>query len=278
METEGEYFDFNIIRSFIKIPDLNLFTTYLKEVYKDLADRIEANKKKGISRITFLDYIKLPVFIGEKLFNSLDFDNDTYLNSKEFIDGLCRLYIGNFDQTVELIFNIFDFDKDGFINKGDIKILLSYLPLKTDKTKVEYKFQMDSLDEIDEILSHTFQNGKEAIKLDEFIKVIENKKSDVYLQLLCFLYQKKPFNEANINMLKVYRRKSMPDVNQEKLFLSPQVTKRIPSPNRKSVFSPAESFMKINLKSLCGDDEDGLSGGKIIFLIFVYIFYEFNEI
>src|SRR4051812_26219749 len=108
METE-EFVDFNNIRSFINIPDLNLFTTYLKEVYKDLADRAESNKKKGISKITFLDYIKLPVFIGEKLFNSLDIDNDTYLNSKEFIDGLIKLYIGNFEQTVELIFNIFDF-------------------------------------------------------------------------------------------------------------------------------------------------------------------------
>jgi tRNA A-37 threonylcarbamoyl transferase component Bud32/Ca2+-binding EF-hand superfamily protein len=250
-----EFVDFNEIRAFNKIVDIALLTTYLKEVFKDLADRAESNKKKGISKITFLDYIKLPVFIAEKLFNSLDQDNDTFLNSKEFIEGLGKLYLGTFEESVDLIFNIFDFDKDGVINKGDVKLLLSYLPLKTDRLKIEYKYQMQSLNEIDEILSYTFLNEKETMKVNEFIKVTECKKSDVYLQLLCFLYQKKPFNEENIKMLKghYHRRKTAPELN-ENSYMSPQQTKRIPSPNRKSVFSPAESMLKINLKSALTHD------------------------
>ena len=163
-----EFVDFNQIRAFSSVIDIALLTTYLKEVFKDLADRAESNKKKGISKITFLDYIKLPVFIAEKLFNSLDQDGDNFLNSKEFIDGLSKFYLGTFEESVELIFNIFDFDKDGVINKADVKLLLSYLPLKTDKLKIEYKYQMQSLEEIDEILSHTFLNEKETMKLCEF--------------------------------------------------------------------------------------------------------------
>lgn len=245
-----EFVDFNQIRAFSSVIDIALLTTYLKEVFKDLADRAESNKKKGISKITFLDYIKLPVFIAEKLYNSLDQDGDNFLNSKEFIEGLSKFYLGTFEESVELIFNIFDFDKDGVINKADVKLLLSYLPLKTDKLKIEYKYQMQSLEEIDEILSHTFLNEKETMKLCEFINVIESKKSDVYLQLLCFLFQKKPFDEENIKMLKghFHRRKTAPELT-DKCYMSPQQTKRLPSPNRKSLFSPADSMLKINLKS-----------------------------
>lgn len=258
METE-EFVDFNKIREYIKVNDLNLLAMYLKEVFKDLADRAESNKKKGISKITFLDYVKLPVFIAEKLFTSLDNDRDGFLSSKEFVEGMCRLYLGNFEQTVELIFDIFDFDKDGQITRGDVKVLLSYLPLKKDNLKVEYKFQMESLDEIEEILNHTFPKGRESLKLEEFTKVIEFNKSDVYLQLLCFLYQKKPFNEENVNMLKLYRRKSLQEMStNDKMFLSPQTVKRLPSPNRKSVFSPAENFLKITLQSLDSEESPNI--------------------
>jgi Ca2+-binding EF-hand superfamily protein len=236
MEPE-EFIDFSSIRGQYSY-DSNLFSSYLKEVYKDLADRAESNKKKGISKITFLDYIKLPVFIGEKLFNSLDLDSDGYLNSKEFIEGLVKVYMGDFEQSLEIIFNTFDFDKDGVINKADVKLLLSYLPLKTEKSKVEYKFQMESLEEINEVLKHTFHNDKETMKLDEFIKAIEYKKSDVFLQLLCFLLQKKPFNDDNVKMLKLSRRAS----HEVSPTNSPS-PKRIPSPNRKSLFLPSILFL-----------------------------------
>ena len=37
---------------------MTLFVSYLKEIYKDLAERSEIDKKKGINKITFYDYIK----------------------------------------------------------------------------------------------------------------------------------------------------------------------------------------------------------------------------
>jgi len=245
-----DYFEFEKLRKFINIQDPNLMNTYLKEVFKDLSDRAESNKKKGISKITFLEYMKMPVLLAEKLFNAFDEDGDGFLNLKEFVDNLILLYLGNFKETIGIIFKILDFDKDLIINKGDAKLLLSYLPLKSDKEKVEYKFQMDSLEEIDEIVKTTF-GSKDQLKEDEFMDIVENKKSDIYLQLLCFFYQKKPFNEQNINMLKVYRRKT---TNEGEISIgSPSPDqKRIRSPNRKSFLSPAEAVLKI---SLCGEDD-----------------------
>ena len=253
MESQ-EYINFESLRKFINIEDQSLLTTYLKEVFKDLSDRGDSNKRKGISKITFLEFIKLPVFIAEKVFLSFDSDNDGFLSLKEFVDSLASLYLGDFNETIKIIFNIFDFDKDGVISKGDIKILLSYLPLKVEKNKVEYKFQMESFEEIDQIIKQTFSIS-DNLKFEEFKTIIETKKSDIFLQLLCFLYFSKPFSDSNINMLRSYKRKP----SEIRSSYSPVVSspvKNLPSPNRKSIFSPVDQILKLNLVENDEEEDD----------------------
>ena len=227
---------------------MTLFVGYLKEVYKDLADRTE-DKKKGISKVTFYDYVKLPIFIAEKLFSALDTDNDSLLNAREFVEGLQDLYMGDFETTFEIIFNLLDFDKDGKINKDDVRVLLSYLPLKTDNSPIEYKIQMESQSEIDDILNSTFER-KALLNIEEFRAVVENRKSDVYLQILCFLYQKKPFKNQNITTLKASKKKVTfftPRTKASSPNIIPGVgtpSKKLLTPNRKSTLSPAEAFIR----------------------------------
>ena len=244
----SHFVDFESLQNSLGITNMTLFVGYLKEIYKDLAER--GDKKKGISKITFYDYIKLPILIADKLFNALDIDNDSYLNSKEFVEGLQDLYMGDFEITLEIIFAILDFDKDSKIERDDVRLILSHLPLKTDSTTLHYKYQLESLNEIEDILKCMFEPDEDTLTLDEFKLIIENNKSDVYLQLLCFLYMKKPFNSQNIHPLG----KSTKSVN----FCSPLNTKSSPNlingnkssskklltPNRKSTFSPAEAFIK----------------------------------
>ena len=157
MEEDKQYIDFNEIKQYVKVKDEKLFLLYLREIYKDLADRDESNKKKGILKMIFFDYIKLPIFISEKLFTVFDKDKDGFLNQKEFIFGMNRLYNSNFDETVKLIFEILDFNHDELIEKDDVKMMLGLLPLKTDKSKnkIKYKYQMESLEEIQEIINCT---------------------------------------------------------------------------------------------------------------------------
>ena len=256
---EFEYITFESLQKMIGVTDINLFVIYLKEIFKDLASRNDSTIKKGISKSTFYDYIKIPIFISEKLFSALDQDNDGYLNASEFVEGLKNLYTGDFDKTLSIIFDMLDFDKDGEINKDDTKILLSYLPLKTDNSKFQYKFQMDSLNEIDQIINLTFKS-KKTLWLTDFKSSVETQKSDIYLQILCFLYLQKPFNPEAVNTLqasrkrcssfKQPRKKSNPDIikglkefhdtneggsNNQTLLLTP---------NRKSALSPLISFLK----------------------------------
>ena len=68
--------------------------------------------------------------------------------------------MGDFDSSLDLIFKLLDFEKKKKITKEDKKVILSYLPIKTDNTQIEYKFQMQSLNEIDEILDKIFGKKK----------------------------------------------------------------------------------------------------------------------
>ena len=254
---QKEFIDFNEIKKIISVENEELFLVYLKEVYKDLADRNEANRKKGIMKIVFFDYLKLPMFISEKVFTVFDEDKDGFLSSKEFILGMNKLYNGSYQDTIKLIFDILDFNHDGFIEKDDAKMILCLLPLKTDRSKVEYKYQMQSLEEIGEIINSTFGKLKK-LNLEEFKNMVEKHKSDIFIQIICFLYQKKPFTENNINVLKASK-KTVPN---DLILQTPQVKKKennifLPSPLKSTYLSPASTFLQsINIGESAGLEEE----------------------
>lgn len=254
MNIDQQFIDLNLIRKLVEISDINLFPLYLKEVYKDLIDRAESQKKNGITRIVFYDYMKLPIFISDKLFSALDRDNDGCLNLKEFIDGLYLLYYGNFKQNAKVIFNIYDFDKDGIINKEDIKILFSYLPLKNEEKQIE------SLYEIDNILS--LVKFDQNFNFNRFIETIEKVKSDIYLQILCFLYEHKPYVIENVEACKCLPKykeilQSMnTGISIEELVIGSPAIKplqsifdyenvNLSSPSKTTIFKPVDSILKM---------------------------------
>lgn len=234
-----EFVEFQKIKEYIQIKDVSNFMEYLREIYKDLSSREEEAKTLGISKIPFLDYIKLPIFVGEKLFNSFDLDKNNHLSLNEFLTGMKNLYLGNFEETALQVFKILDFDLDGFVLKEDTKILLTYLPLKNEASK-SYKYQMESLNEIEKIVNETFNKNKK-ISFTEFLYTIEKVKSDVYLQILCFLYQNKPFKEETFSKVALFKKRNSLEIKDLKT-LSPIINKRIISPNKKTTLSP---FLKL---------------------------------
>ena len=235
-----EYIDFEKIRSTLKI-DKGLFAIYLKEIYKDLSDRDSEFKKSGITKITFYDYIKIQIFIAEKLFQTMDKDNDGFLNFKDFSEGMTSLYISNFEESSKFIYELYDFDRDGVINAGDVKMILSHLPLKNTNSNSEYNHQLESLNEIDDILNKTFV-VTQSLTYTEFTKIIESKNSDIYFQLLFFLFEKKPFTDYNINVYKNSPKK-MKFENLDNI--SPaNKSKPLLSPSKRFFLSPADNFLK----------------------------------
>ena len=217
-----DYIPFEAIQESLGISDQFLFKKYLQEIFVDLSTKVNNSKNKYISRITFYDYVKLPIFISEKLYNSFSiYENQIGLTENEFVNGFFNLYSGTFQDTAKIVFNILDFDKDGIIHKEDVKIILSYLPLNDESESIEknndslkkiFRSQMKSLEEIDELLNITFDKFENEMNFEQYIDIIQNEKSDVYLQIILFLYQKKPFNHKNIESLKLkYKEKDDED-------------------------------------------------------------------
>ena len=251
-----DYITFETLHEYVGIEDSNLFKNYLHNIFMDISIYDEKHNKKLINKISFYDYMKLPIFIAEKLFNSFDRDNDNNLEEKDFINNLIKLYCGTFYQTTEIIFNLLDYDKDGKIQKDDVTIMLSFLPLSNneyDNNEIYEEKQRNSRKEINEIINKTFSKYNGILKFNQFVDVVKNKKSDVYLELICYFYQMKPFTKENINLVKDnnnedeyknlkynnnnnFDNENYKEENQIKIKLS----------KKKSGLSPAETFLKHN--------------------------------
>ena len=122
--------------------------------------------------MSFLDYAQLPGVLGERFFRVMDSDNNGYLDQREFLTGLFRLYCSSFDDKAVLIFEIYDFDGDGLIAKNDISTIMASLPVINfatgDSANAEGKFtqegggldnfdqRVESMEEMNRILDMCF--------------------------------------------------------------------------------------------------------------------------
>ena len=272
-EKNNDYITFEQIQESVGLKNHSLFRKYLQEIFLDLSTKSEKSENKYITLLTFFDYIKLPVFISEKLFNSLCTSNNKEgLTEEEFVDGFFKLYMGTFQETSKIIFNLLDFDKDGVIKKEDVKLILNYLPLNNvdeeknqiiDKSYDVLGIQIKSLEEIDDIVSKTFKKFGDKMKFDQFKDTVQNRKSDVLLQIICFLYQQKPFSAKNIESMKL-KYGDIEDDEYEKMMNAygrrtrKGVSVRIKTPNQTSILSPAGSFFKrrFSMKGFSLDEQN----------------------
>jgi len=194
--------------------------------------------------------------MSEKLFNSFDLDNNGYLSFEELKQALSLIYFGTFEETAETIFNFYDFNKDKLISPEDVKAVMVFLPLKCEKTQTSYKYQLESLEELDIILTNTFK-GKPLLNLEGFLAAVQSQ-SDIYLQILCFLYQRCPFQERILKRVVKINKFSNSNTDIKNITLSLKDKDKalmkdkgtsvlLSTPSAKSRFSPVEEFLKSNL-------------------------------
>ena len=252
-----EFVTFDLIQDSLGLNNPILFKKYLKEVFNDLGNSVNKDNKKFMTRMVFYDYIKLPIFIAEKLFKSFTKSSSQGLCEEEFVENFYKLYMGSFVETATIIFNLLDFDKDGIIKKDDVKIVLSYLPLnevnaeKTEKNDLVSRIfgaQMKSLEEIDAIISETFNKYGGEMNLKEFIEIVKEQNSEIFLQILCFLYEQIPFTAKNIDALKI-KYNDIKDDDLEEVTETYRRNKKsgsikIKTPKQSTLLSPAGIFLK----------------------------------
>ena len=257
LKEKQEFVNFELIQEALGLNNPGLFKKYLKEVFSDLGNSVDKYNRKFMTRMVFYDYIKLPFFIAEKLFKSFSKTSTQGLCEEEFVENFYKLYMGSFEETTNIIFNLLDFDKDGSINKEDVKIILSYLPInevnddsneKNDLVSKVFGAQMKSLEEIDNILSETFSKYGGKLNLNQFTEIVTEQNSEIFLQILCFLYEQIPFSSKNIEIMKIKYDLSNDDEYEE---ISEHYKRnrksgsiRIRTPRQSTLLSPAGVFLK----------------------------------
>ena len=197
---------YDIISSF-KIARKKAFNKYLTELWKDLSLQ-SPDILKGISKEVFYSYFNYPQIINKHLF-SLFSSKSKYLNLNQFIDGLNTLYSYDFNILINLIFDFYDYDKDNIINKHDITLLLSYIqiePLIKNEVKenipfgkLTYATQIEQQEELFHLFN-SFSQGDFELTREEFISVVKEKCSDIFLIPILFFYTQRPFNNTIINI------------------------------------------------------------------------------
>ena len=225
------------------------FFAYLVGIWKDLVERSD-NKYLGINKMTFTQYYELPGMISSRLFNVFDEECTEYLNLNSFVNGMMSLFTKGFDELVKFVFKFYDFDRDGAISKEDIRIVLSYVPLNKErfkrkkcvsasvKQKEDFEVRMESQDELHNILESIFKDDTMTLNEKEFIKIVEDVNSDIFLYILIFLLEKRPFNNKTIENLDNIKKSPNATIGHN----TQMEIRLIRSPRSNSIFQPCATI------------------------------------
>ena len=263
-----EFVTFELIQDSLGFTNPKILKKYLASVFNDLANQLNTKNKKFMTTIVFFDYIKLPILIMDKVYEAFNISSSKGLIEEEFVDNLFRLYMSPFEESIKLIFNILDFDKDGILQKDDVRLFLCHLPLfgqdeeerlssikrKNDiKTELFYKIyeiQLKGLDEIDDIIDDFFYEFENGMNLGQFTKITIEKNSEIFLQILCFLYDQMPFSSLNVDaMLAKYNLTKEENDKMKEKEINKKEMVYIKMPKKDTLLSPMGIFFKkFNIK------------------------------
>ena len=198
----------------------NLFSNTLKQ---------KANEN-GISMRNFLQYFDIQEFMCERVFKYLDKTKTGQLTKNEFVNGLDTIFYGNIQELYKMVFFMCDFNDKGKIHKFNMKLILSYIPVKT------YEEQQKYIKNINSIIDHYFTDldkrfPEKNIKVDKEIDfdIYKNDIEDyikdknnitnpnnkfnnngaflLFINLISYIYINNPFNRENMNFCKFLKNK-----------------------------------------------------------------------
>ena len=242
---EVEKINLNDITEEYEVKNTDAFKQYLKQVWKDLNSRSGDDNEKGIDKVTFQKYYELPGLISERLFSVFDKNNTGYLTLQEFTENMITLFSSDLEQLLLFILKFYDFDRDQKITKEDVRVVLSYIPIykkrKNKKNKglkfdtEDYNDRLKSQKELHEKLDIIF-GDKESLDFNEFSDIIKNKNSDIFLFILVFLYEHRPFSPETV--------KNLENIKKSPRFSPKKKNNLIASPNLDSNFAVTQTLQK----------------------------------
>ena len=248
--------ELNEYKKILKISSEASFTQYLNKIHFNLLQRDEnnieknipkrkstndyniANAKKlftqnkiyqklnsdnGIGLKTFLEYMDLQDFIGERLFIYFNKSKNNMLNKTEFANGLNNLYYSDIPELIKLTFFLCDFNEDGKIYRYDMKLLLAYIP---SSSEIVQKIKIKQINNIinaffDEKIKDNKNDEEKEIDFDLYNKYIKEYNDNTitnnnfdedlinefnnnapffyFISILSYLFYNCPFKIQNVN-------------------------------------------------------------------------------
>ena len=196
----------------------------IKKIFSQNKIYQKLNGDNGISLKTFLEYMNIQDFIGERLFKYFNKSKNNILNKTEFTNGLSNLYYSDIPELIKLTFFLGDFNEDGKIYKYDMKLLLTYIPSSSDivqKIKIKQiskiinaffneKIQDNKIDDEKEIDFDTYnkyikeyndkRNSNNNFDDNDILNEFNNNAPFFYfISILSYLFYNCPFNVQNVN-------------------------------------------------------------------------------
>ena len=193
----------------IKIKDKKYFKEYLSDIAEKLISI--SHKKKGISKFIFVKYFKLQGMISLRLFSSFNTNNcnEDILRADDFIENMFNLYTGNEEYLFKLIFKLLDFNNTGKISHEEVSLILNFIPIKHScysdkKFKFEHNEFIDRIQTQEDIAIaiNILFSSKNLISYRDFVEIIKNKNSYIFIFLLLYIFERKPFSEE---IIQIYR-------------------------------------------------------------------------
>ena len=170
----------------------------------------------------------------------------------EFNEGMVTLFSESYNSLSQFIFDFYDFDKDGYITREDVRVVLSYIPLNTKKFKrsdskyevEEYNDRIESQDELHNMLEKFFKNYSK-LEVKQFNNMLQNVSSDIFLFILIFLLEKRPFSKKTLDEFQGIKTKSNTSIGYLKSPVVGTSTKvLLASPSLQSKFTPSVTISK----------------------------------
>ena len=94
-------------------------------------------KKVSIEKVQLTEFVSLPGVLSDRLYAIMSADSsDGRITTDRFFKIMSTIYCSDLIQKMGLVFCLYDFDNDGYIQREDVKLLLSYIPLRTQEMKI----------------------------------------------------------------------------------------------------------------------------------------------
>lgn len=189
--------DGEVFLNMFRLKNPSNFNSYLRSVWEDLSRRSEQTTK-GVCRLVFSNYYKVPSLICNRIFSLFDKGGDGYLSYLEFSNGMQSLFNSPLDQLMEVIFAIFDCDCDNFISSEDVHSVLQFIPLHSKHFSLcTFLDRVESQEEI-KIFNMNLFAGRAQMDVVDFKYITKSEDSTIFLYFTAYLLSKKPFSNSTL--------------------------------------------------------------------------------